>query len=385
MAYFYKLEMYEKATPDYRQVTQIRGFVDSNIVTGMTGHFSGGNYVGVMSSLFDGLTTDTLMGFNKTGLAYVIFESPVKLEALKIYSMDAYPATDIAIFEYEGANWPWYNDAVWNQVYSNDNYTTDSTDADLIELIPQYMNKKYLLRNAAGTTFKYETGNFIQVSSSDPTEAEFTTHGMNGLFDIPVSELMTWEPTGNFTLEYFDETATAASAKNLQITSVPKAQIALPDSVVNLDGVTELNNINIIQTLAATGASRFAISIDRTNWKVWNGSNWVDLSALSADQTSADYLMANGMEASAVTALTWTELQQLYTGAPTAIAVAYAVEAKAIDDTAAIDKVELTMMHSGQKWIRDHGQIELEITGSGFVATPSIDCTFKVNYQDTAA
>ncbi len=243
----------------------------------------------------------------------------------------------------------------------------------------------FLFRNTSGAAFKYDVNRFVQVNASEPTEIDFTTHGMNSMPKIPVAELATWEPSGQFTLEYYSSSADGNSAKQLNITSVPKARIALPKAPLDVSGVSQLNGVNIVQNLAATGASRFAISIDGIQWKTWNGSSWVDLNALAVDQTSADYLMANGMESSAVKALTWTELQQLYTGAPTTIAVAYAVEAKAIDDTAAIDKVELTMMHSGQKWIRDHGQIELEITGSGFIATPSIDCSFKVNYQDTAA
>lgn len=243
----------------------------------------------------------------------------------------------------------------------------------------------FLFRNASGAAFKYDVNRFVQVNASEPTETDFTTHGMSSMPKIPVAELAIWEPSGQFTLEYYSSSADGNSAKKLNITSVPKARIALPKAPLDVSGVSQLNGINIVQSLAATGASRFAISIDGIQWKTWNGNSWVDLNALAVDQASADYLMTNGMTATQMTTLSWTELQQLYTGNPTAIAVAYAVEAKAINDTAEIDHVELTITHSDQKWVRDHGQIELEITGSGFIATPSIDCSFKVNYQDTAA
>ncbi|MBB1485896.1 hypothetical protein [Oceanospirillum sediminis] len=240
----------------------------------------------------------------------------------------------------------------------------------------------FLFRNASGAAFKYDAGSFVQVNASEPTETDFITHGMNSIPDISISELAAWEPSGQFALEYYDSGADSNSVKQLRITSVPKARIALPKNTISVSGVSELNGINIVQNLAATGASRFVVSVDGSSWKAWNGSSWVDLNALAVDQNSADYLMANGMTEAQVAALSWTELQQLYTGNPTAIAVAYAVEAKAINDTAEIDHVELTVTHSGQKWVRDHGQIELEITGSHFTATPAINCTYKVNYQD---
>lgn len=386
MAYFYKLELREGAHATYRQPYELVCYNGVNRISGQSvKSHSNNHYYGEPEKIFNDIQAyPDMWGFsNGAQLAWMVFESPEKITAFELFSRPSHPVKNIRLYLIEDSTAPAYNDARWHELYASDSYNSSGDTADKVFL--QETIRFYLLRNAAGATFNYATGSFSQVNASAPVESDFTTNGMATIPDIPVSELMAWEPTGNFTLEYYNSDATDVSVKALSSTSVPKARIALPKNTISVSGVSELNGINIVQNLAATGASRFAVSVDGSSWRAWNGSGWVDLNALAVDQNSADYLMANGMTAAQVTALSWTELQQLYTGNPTAIAVAYGVEAKAINDTAEIDHVELTVTHSGQKWVRDHGEIELEITGSHFTATPAINCTYKVNYQDTAA
>ncbi len=337
--------------------------------------------------------------------AYLIYEytGSENIDGLSISARtadDLYGPTTFKFYELDSSTTPLQSDFRWKQVLSVASATNSTAAYDpgskahssnyadnTVHPFGPHVNlsAKTLLRNASGVTFTYSSGSFTQVNAGQPSETDFMNHGMSTMPYIPKNELMAWEPSGSFTVEYYDQLATTSTNKQLRLTSVPKAQIALPVNVIDITGVSELNGISVTQELQFTGDTRFAISIDGTNWKAWNGTSWDDLNALSADLVSADYLMGNGMNINVLNDLTWTELQQLYTSAPTNIAIAYAAESKLLNDVAAIDRMELSINHEGEKWVRDHGQIELEISETGFVATPAIDCTFKVNYQDTAA
>lgn len=409
MAKYFKLDIIE-GYYNYAYINELKLWSGQSLISHENIDFiaSSPTYAGNASTTVDGLSHPEagICWFYADKIpAYIIYEytGTENVDGLSITSRaqdEYYGPTTFKFYELSSSSIPLQSDPSWEQVLSVASSSTSTVAYDsgskvhnsnyadnTVHPFGSHVNlsAKTLLRNASGVTFTYSSGSFTQVNAGQPSEADFLNHGMTFMPYISKSELMAWEPSGNFTVEYYDNSATTGTNKQLRLTSVPKAQIALPVNVIDITGVSELNGITVTQDLQFSGDTRFAISIDGTSWKSWSGTSWDDLNALSADLVSADYLMSNGMNVNVLNGLTWTELQQLYTGAPTGIAIAYAAESKLINDVAAIDRMELAINHEGEKWVRDHGQIELEISEAGLVATPSIDCTFKVNYQDTAA
>lgn len=306
-------------------------------------------------------------------------------DELALDTYNGFSVSSFDLYTVESETVPSRSDPGWQHVISQGSYQAGTTElgdpSNYMSFGTGVTVSKYLFR--IGTFYyRYDIGaGFTLVSEDLPSADQFAESGMTGVVDIDVDDVLVVNAGGDFGVEYFNSAATDTDSLSLTVTTVPEAQIAVPAGTITLTGTESLDGIAITQTLSGTGVSRFAVSVDGSDWQTWGGAAWQPITGLTVDTAGADRLIANGMTAAELQALTWAELQQLYAGAPTTIAIAYAVEAQAVDDVAAIDLVELTVTHAGQ-WVRDHGQIELALSAESVTATPAIDCSYKINYQD---
>lgn len=344
-------------------------------------------YTGDISGTLDDNSYPSHVLFYAPDSGYLIYryDGAAVPDEIALDTYNSFSVSSFDLYTLESSTDPAVDDPGWQHVISHDSYfgaTTGTGDPSVFVSFGTGASVvKYLFR--IGTDYyRYDVGaGFTLVSSAYPTAAQFAESGMVDVLDIPVADVVAISPSGDFGVEHYDSTATVSDSRSLNITNVSSAQIALPVGVISLAGAQSLDAIAITQTLSGAGVRHFAVSIDGADWQVWSGTAWQSITGLTVDQAGADQLIASGMTSAELQALSWTQLQQLYTGAPTAIAIAYAVEAQAVSDVVAIDLVELTVTHEG-KWVRDHGQIELALSADSVTVTPAIDCSYKINYQD---
>ncbi|NCF03824.1 discoidin domain-containing protein [Kosakonia sp. MH5] len=131
------------------------------------------------------------------------------------------------------------------------------------------------------------------------------------------------------------------TGESVEISGVltPDDQIALPLELTGASAWSTVNSATITASLSGAGATGVAVTRDLNDYVVFDGTAWVSIGGLTADTAGAEKLIAQGMAAAAVSALTAVQWAQLWpAGVPDRLAFAYALH---IADAAA-DKAEIT-------------------------------------------
>lgn len=175
----------------------------------------------------------------------------------------------------------------------------------------------YLVRSVAGDYYKSDGGNLT--STAEPISAsDIDATGNINSITIPAQQLAGLLPL---------EVVTGVSA-SVAATYTPYNQIAL-EQPQPASSWLKINTTTLTTDENGTGKVSTAVSRNGTNWYAWDGTAWTSLGSLSADTTSADTVLTNGMNATTLNSLTWTEWQLLFSdtedGSPDSLAFAYAL------------------------------------------------------------
>lgn len=131
------------------------------------------------------------------------------------------------------------------------------------------------------------------------------------------------------------------TSKSVEITGVltPDDQIALPLELTGASAWSMINSASITANLSGAGAAKVAVTRDLIDYVIFDGATWISIGGLTADTAGAEKLIAQGMTAAVVSAITAAQWNLLWpAGVPDRLAFAYALH---IAD-AATDKSEIT-------------------------------------------
>ena len=175
----------------------------------------------------------------------------------------------------------------------------------------------HLFKDANGSYYTASAGVLSPVAAP-ATASDIEAAGNADSGNIPAAQLTGLLPISVVT------GVTATVATNY----TPYNQIAF-EQPRSVSAWSEINAATLTTTETGAGQVRVAVSRNGTDWYSWNSTAWVSLGGLAADTASADALLANGMSATVLNALTWAEWEPLFAGTedgtPDALAFAYAL------------------------------------------------------------
>lgn len=156
----------------------------------------------------------------------------------------------------------------------------------------------------------------------------------------------------------------ASSSVTAPILYTPYAQIAIPNSLLGAGAFSQINSATVTATQTGNGKVRLAVSRDLVNWYSWNGSVWVSIGTLAADTSSAEALLAGGMDSATVGGITVAQWAQFFAsaegGLPDKIAFAYALDVPdPTTDAASIDNVALNVNYNSAWLKQTPAQVEI--------------------------
>lgn len=243
----------------------------------------------------------------------------------------------------------------------------------------------YLLIHPDGSAWRYDSvDKFVQATTGQtaPNAADFAGFGMRKVPYIPMSELLAWSPTGQFTVELNSTEYQPGETHALATSHIVDQQIALAKTSTDL---TNVHRLEQIVPVFANGddSIRLVASTDGASWSAWDGNTWYDLGALTSDNASADIVGAFGMSPETLMSLTWTQWETFFgTEKPTQIRLGYAFNGAVVGGGANLDRLDVYVVHAGE-WVEDFSNTRVELEPSGVRVTPLTDfVTMRVIYQD---
>ncbi|MFI8748846.1 discoidin domain-containing protein [Vreelandella lionensis] len=162
------------------------------------------------------------------------------------------------------------------------------------------------------------TGGALTQVATPATPEDIIARGTTTSGDIPISAIGGMESLH----------VVSSGPTTIITTYTPYNQIAF-EQPRSVSAWSEINAATLTTTETGAGTVRVAVSRNGTDWYAWSGTAWVSLGGLAADTASADALLASGMSAATLNALTWAEWEPLFAGTedgtPDALAFAYAL------------------------------------------------------------
>lgn len=142
-------------------------------------------------------------------------------------------------------------------------------------------------------------------------------------------------------------TVVGAVDATVAVSYQPYTQIAIPNAPTDLKLFNQINSVKLTATERGNGKVRVAVSTDLIDWRAWNGAEWVNIGALTADVAGAGKLLAQGMSAdnlAAITSSAWATLLPGVSQSETAnLAFALALDVPNIaGDGATVDSLVLS-------------------------------------------
>lgn len=152
--------------------------------------------------------------------------------------------------------------------------------------------------------------------------------------DASVSDLVT---LGNFKVVSYSEDSTPLS---LAVVAVPKDEIVLPVSLINLKSVESVTSISITEegyspNSTSTAGIKYAFTTDLTTYKVYNPVTLV------WDTIDTDNMVAEGMTVATINSLTKDNISD-FLGDNKAIGIAFVMYSDSVDDLISIDNLAIT-------------------------------------------
>jgi len=187
---------------------------------------------------------------------------------------------------------------------------------------------RFLLNSSDGRYYTVVSGALSEVAGA----IDSTVIANQGVASVTLTEAMQQQLGDSYKL---------VTGESVEISGVltPDDQIALPLTLTGASAWSTINSATITASLSGAGAARVAVTRDLTDWVVFDGTAWIGIGGLTADTAGAEKLIAQGMTAAAVSALTAAQWSLLWpAGVPDRLAFAYALH---IADATA-DKAEIT-------------------------------------------
>jgi hypothetical protein len=207
----------------------------------------------------------------------------------------------------------------------------------------------------------------ILIYTDDPTKEEITleiTGEYNFLYDLEDPQLLVW-------------TSDVESAtKTSETVYIPKPQIVMPVSDIDLSQVEMIESFNLIGNEAGNGTVRVIVSVDGgTTWKSYVESVWQDI-----NEADLEDVKTNGLSITALNGLTSTEIETLRNGSDT-IRFAYYLEiTNAETDVAETDQMEMVVNVFGD-WVEAADGTDYDLTYSKETNTVTVDVLSAGNYK----
>lgn len=198
----------------------------------------------------------------------------------------------------------------------------------------------------------------------------------SGINHIALTQAMLTSLGGDFKLM-------SGNPTGLQNTIVPLSQIVISNAPRAMDSYGAISKATLVATVAGAGKVTAAFSRNMTDWYVYN-SGWVKVATPTTTAASADALLANGMTIAQVGAITQAQWAELF-GGPDAkldsLAIAFALSAPAVADTATIKSMTYTVSETDSWKVQTPAEVEIRWrpTSVSFKAVTAGD--YKFIYQ----
>lgn len=172
---------------------------------------------------------------------------------------------------------------------------------------------------------------------------------------------------------------------NVKTNLTPYAQIALNKSLTGAAKWDKINSATITQTLVGAGVSRFAVTRDLSEYFIFNGTAWVSIGTLTADKTGADKLIAQGMTAVVLNAITQVQWTSFYTNNANVLdnmAFAYALDiTDGVTDNVTITSNVLNVNEVGSWKLQTPAEVEVRWYSDGVSFKTIAAGDYKLGYQ----
>ncbi|MEI7065409.1 discoidin domain-containing protein [Dickeya chrysanthemi] len=208
--------------------------------------------------------------------------------------------------------------------------------------------EKILLRSGSNY-YTSSDGALVQIASPS-TAVDIDSVGFYWSGYIPISSLMS---LGSVSI---------VTGRSADAIILYPPQIAIPLKLSNIKGFNAITLATATVNQTGVGFVRVAVSRNLTEWFVFSDSAWVSIGTLTANDTDASKLMAQGMTPAMLAGITASQWSLLYTDTlsmPDNIAFAVAIDAQNPEnDSAAIDSISLSVSASAWK-LQSSAEVEI--------------------------
>lgn len=235
-------------------------------------------------------------------------------------------------------------------------------------------DKTLISSNGGYKKYDTATSTWTTVTSTTPTETDFTTNGMDDI-TLTSTELDSLANTdGVIGVETYTPIATTMNM-NLNHTSIPHNKIIIPTGDINILNVSSIDSFILNATASGQGIVKAVVSFDQgTTWSAWDNTTatWaiVPLTATDVGNSGMTPAILN-----AVTSVNWNSLR----GTSNTVRFAYFLSMEASTDAANTDSLVMQVDMQG-KW-KHYKSADWEY-GSNTLLTVSLydNGDYKINY-----
>ncbi|WP_219951427.1 discoidin domain-containing protein [Dickeya zeae] len=225
-----------------------------------------------------------------------------------------------------------------------------------------------LILQSGGKYYSVNGGALTEITSSI-TPAVIDSVGVSSSGQISVSSL----------------TAPVSAISNdilyVKTTCFQPSQIAIPKQTVSVKSWNAITSASVTSTQSGSGAIRFAVSRNLTEWFVFSSGSWVSVGALTPDTSGASKLLSQGMTTATLAGVTAAQWVTFYSDTLDSIAFAVAIDVPNPEaDSATIDTVSLSVSASAWK-LQTPAEVEIRWYRDRVIFKPATTGNYKFAYQ----
>lgn len=172
-------------------------------------------------------------------------------------------------------------------------------------------------------------------------------------------------------------------ASGIQTVLSPLSQMVISVAPKNLGSYAAISKATLTATLTNAGKVAVAFSRNMTDWYVYS-NGWVKIATPTTTAASADALLANGMTAATVAAITQAQWATFFGGADAqldGLAVAFALSAPATADNVTVKSLTLTVNETNSWKVQTPAEVEIRWRNNSVSFKTITAGDFKFIYQ----